>query len=132
MAALLADLVLALHLAVIAFNVFGLIAVPLGAWRGWAFVRVFWWRALHLVSLAVVALQAALGEACFLTVWQREFEGEAGETASTRPMIQAWIESLIFWPLPFAVFAVAYATVLAYAIFLWIRVRPRRRFPTPS
>ncbi len=54
----LAVLVLAVHLAVIAFNLFGLVAIPLGAWRGWAFVRVRWWRALHLASRAVVALLA--------------------------------------------------------------------------
>ena len=54
-----AVLVLAVHLAVIAFNLFGLVAIPLGAWRGWAFVRVRWWRALHLASLAVVALHVA-------------------------------------------------------------------------
>ena len=41
----LADAVLLLHLGIVLFNVFGLIAIPLGAWRGWDFVRVFWWRA---------------------------------------------------------------------------------------
>src|ERR1051326_4538075 len=53
------------HVAVIAFNIFGLIVIPLGAWRAWGFVRVFWWRALHLGALAIVALQAVLGQACF-------------------------------------------------------------------
>ena len=40
----LADLVLSLHVAVIAFNVFGLIAIPLGSWRRWGFVRAPLWR----------------------------------------------------------------------------------------
>jgi hypothetical protein len=65
----LADLVLLLHFAVVLFNVFGVIVIPLGAWRGWRFVRGFWWRALHLATLAVVALQAAAGSLCFLTNW---------------------------------------------------------------
>jgi Protein of Unknown function (DUF2784) len=123
---LLADLVLALHLGVILFNVFGLVVVPLGAWRGWPFVRVFWWRALHLVSLAAVAAQAAFGRACFLTLWQAGLEAGAGETAATRPMIQAWVERLIFWPLPPWVFALIYAAVLIYAVALWRLVPPAR------
>lgn len=127
MAALLADLVLALHVAVIVFNVFGLIAVPLGAWRGWRFVRVFWWRALHLASLGAVALQAAFGQACFLTLWQRELEGAAAD----RPLIQGWIESVIYWPLPLWLFALMYAGVLIYAIALWFWVRPGSRSRLP-
>ncbi len=57
------------RVAVVLFNVFGLIAIPLGAWRGWAFVRVFWWRALHIGLLLLVAVQVLLGRVCFLTLW---------------------------------------------------------------
>jgi hypothetical protein len=117
---LLAGAVLAVHVGVIAFNVFGLIAVPLGAWCGWSFVRVRWWRALHIASLTVVALQAAFGQACFLTVWQRQLEGEAAD----RALIQSWVEALIFWPLPIWMFALLYAAVLVYALALWFWVRP--------
>jgi hypothetical protein len=68
--AALALAVLAVHVAVIAFNVFGLIAIPLGSLLDWGFVRVFWWRALHLALLAVLVLQALFGRPCFLTLWQ--------------------------------------------------------------
>ena len=64
---LLARLVLAAHVAIILFNVVGLVVIPLGAWRGWRFVRIFWWRALHLAILAIVAVQALLARDCFLT-----------------------------------------------------------------
>ena len=120
-----AVLVLAVHLAVIAFNLFGLVAIPLGAWRGWAFVRVRWWRALHLASLAVVALQAMLGRACFLTIWQ----GDLSSTAHVQPMIAGWMNQLIYWPLPLWVFAAAYVVVFVYVIALWIWVRPGRPKP---
>jgi hypothetical protein len=36
---MLAALVLAVHLLIIAFNLFGMIAIPLSAWRGWRFVH---------------------------------------------------------------------------------------------
>ena len=69
---LLAHIVLAAHVAIIAFNVnvAGLIVIPLGDRVGWAFVRALTWRVLHVPSWGVVALQAASGRACFLTDWQ--------------------------------------------------------------
>ncbi len=116
--------VLAVHVAVIAFNVFGLVVVPLGFWLGWGFVRGFRWRAIHLALLFLVAVQALLGRACFLTIWQAALEGEgAGKTG---PLIARWIESLIFWPLPIWFFAILYVAVLIYAVALWRLVPPRR------
>jgi hypothetical protein len=123
----LATAVLVFHLFVVAFNLFGMVVIPLGAWRGWAFVRVFWWRALHLAILALVALQAVLGQACFLTVWQGELLRRAGESAADAPFIARFVNSLLFWPLPLWVFAIAYVAVCAYALALWWLVPPARR-----
>ena len=89
--------ILAAHLVVIAFNVAGLVAIPVGAKLGWRWVRIRWWRALHLVSWAVVALQAALGRACFLTIWQDDLTGAGG---TEPPLIMRFVNSLIYWPLP--------------------------------
>ena len=123
----LAVLVLAVHMAVIAFNLFGLVAIPLGAWRGWAFVRVRWWRALHLASLAVVALQALAGRACFLTIWQDDLAG-AGEG----PLIMRAVNSVIYWPLPMWAFTAAYAAVFVYVLALWKLVPPSGSSRRPS
>ena len=114
--------VLAAHLVVIAFNVFGLVAIPLGAALGWAWVRVRWWRMLHLASLALVAVQAILGRDCFLTIWQSLLTGEAPQ-----PLITRWVNSLIYWPLPPWVFTAAYVAVFVYTLALWWWVRPVRR-----
>lgn len=119
--------VLAVHVAVIAFNIFGLIVVPLGAWRGWTFVRRFAWRALHLALLFVVTLQALFGRACFLTLWQAALEQSAGEPASREPLIARWVDSVIFWNLPIGFFAALYVAVLIYALALWRWVPPARR-----
>jgi len=124
--AALAAAVLLVHVLVIAFNLFGLVAIPLGAWRGWAFVRVFWWRALHLGILAVVALQALLDRVCILTLWQSDLLRQAGEGATNAPLVVRWVTRLIFWPLPLWFFALLYAAVWIYALFLWWAVPPRR------
>jgi hypothetical protein len=120
----LATAVLVFHLLVVLFNLCGMIVIPLGAWRGWAFVRVFWWRALHLAILAVVALQAVLGQACFLSLWQSALQRWAGEGASAAPFIARFINRLLFWPLPLWVFAIIYVAVCAYVLALWRLVPP--------
>ena len=113
------------HIGIITFNVFGLIVIPLGVWLGWAFVRVLWWRLLHLVALLIVALQAVLGRACFLTIWEGDLAVRAGETSSNLPLIQGWITRLVFWPLPIWAFAVFYVAIALYVIALWVIVPPR-------
>lgn len=39
----------------------------------------FWWRLAHLVTLAAVAARVPAERACFLTVWQTDFD------SGTRP-----------------------------------------------
>ena len=120
--AVLARAVLALHLGIILFNVFGMIAIPLGGLYGWRFVRVFWWRALHVVILGGVAVQAVAGRACILTIWQSAL---LGSTAGRTPLIVRWVDRLIFWPLPIWVFAAAYVAVFLYVVALLRLVAPR-------
>lgn len=125
--ALLADIVLAVHLLVILFNLFGLVVIPLGGWLGWRFVRIFWWRALHAAILALVAVQAVLQQVCFLTLWQAALLRRAGEAASDAPLIVRVVHRLIFWPLPLWAFAVLYVAVCLYVLLLWRLVPPRLR-----
>ena len=121
---LLAHVVLAIHAAVIVFNVAGLIVIPLGAWLGWGFVRSPAWRVVHVVSWAIVALQAATGRACFLTDWQETLEGG---TNDPEPLIARLVNAAIYWPLPLWVFALLYAAAFAWVVaLLWI-VPPTRR-----
>ncbi len=115
---------------VAAFNVFGLVVVPLGLWRGWSFIYVFWWRALHLASLAVVAAQKLLGRSCFLTSWESSLR--SGSTmAGKATWVQNLGDRLLFWDLPIWFFGVLYALAFAYALFLW-RLVPPRHAAAPS
>ena len=125
---ILAEAILAAHLAIILFNLFGLIVVPLGAICGWRFVRVRWWRLLHLVSLAAVAAQAVFGRACILTIWQAALTGEPGRPT---PLIMGWVNRVIYWPLPLWVFAAFYLLVFGYALALLWLVPPAAPHPGP-
>ncbi len=113
-------MMLAAHLAIILFNIFGLIVVPIGAVCGWRFVRIGWWRVLHIMLLAAVALQAVLGRACILTLWQAALTG----AADREPLIAYWVDRLIYWPLPIWVFAIVYVLVFGYALALFWLVPP--------
>jgi hypothetical protein len=120
-AASLGQSILVVHLAVIAFNVAGLIAIPLGAALGWRWVRARWWRLLHIASWTVVALQAVLGRACFLTLWQDELTGASAQP----PLIERWVNGLIYWPLPIWVFGAIYLVLFAAVVALWWLVPPQ-------
>jgi hypothetical protein len=122
--ALFAQMVLIVHLVVIGFNVFGLFAIPLGGWLGWRFVRLRWWRWLHLAAMAAVALQALVGRACFLTVLQDRFSGWAAERP---PLIMRVVNQLIFWPLPLWAFTALYVLLLLYVVALLKLVPVERR-----
>jgi hypothetical protein len=88
-------------------------------------VRVCWWRALHPALLAVPVLQALLGRACFLTLWQAMLEQEAGARASQEPLARL-VKSVIFWPLPIWFFVALYVAIWIYALVLWWPVPPTR------
>lgn len=117
----LAEAVLALHVCVILFNLFGFVTIPLGGWRGWRFVCGFWWRLLHVVAMMAVAVQAVAGRACFLTLWQYAL---AGAGAGRMPLVMGWVDRVIFWPLPPWVFAAAYVVLFLYVFMLWWLIPP--------
>jgi Protein of Unknown function (DUF2784) len=118
-----AEAILAVHLVIIAFNVAGLIVIPVGAWLGWRIVRIAWLRLLHLAVLAIVAGQALAGQACILTVWQADLNGQPAQ-----PMIMHWVDGLIYWNFPIWVFAVLYCGVFLYvlALTVWVPFWGRR------
>jgi Protein of Unknown function (DUF2784) len=120
---MLAAAILSVHLAIIGFNIFGLVAIPIGAWRGWPFVREPVWRLAHVACLALVAVQAVAGRACFLTIWQDQASGAAPRT----PLIMGFVNRVLFWRLPIWAFAVGYLAIFAYVLaLLWV-VPIRRR-----
>jgi hypothetical protein len=122
---MLADAVLAAHVAIILFNLFGLVAVPIGGLFGWRFVRIRWWRILHILLLVAVAVQALVGRACILTLWQADLAGAAA--AERAPLIASSVNRLIYWPLPMWFFAVLYVVVFGCALALFWLVPTRRR-----
>lgn len=127
LAGLLADAILVLHVGIVAFVVLGALAIPLGAWRGWGWVRGFGWRVLHVLLMAFIALQAWFGALCPLTVWEQALRRRAGEAVYAESFIAHWLSRLIFFDAPWWSFVAAYTAFAAFVLVLWRRVPPRRR-----
>lgn len=122
---LLADLILLIHFGVVLFNLFWLVAVPVGAWQGWNFVRLRGWRIAHLILMALVAVQPLLGRVCLLTIWQYAFDEKKGDVVSIFPAVRAWVISLMYWQAPPWAFTVMYVAGFAFTIALWKWVPPQ-------
>lgn len=131
LAAHLADAILVLHVGIVAFVVLGALAVPIGAWRGWPWVRGFRWRLAHVLLMAFIALQAWLGALCPLTVWEQALRRHAGQTVYTESFIEHWLSRLIFFEAPWWIFVAAYTAFALLVLVEWIKVRPRRGTTRP-
>ena len=128
-AARLADAILVLHTGLVAFVVIGAVAIPIGAWRGWPWVRGFAWRLAHLLLMAVIALQAWLGALCPLTVWEQALRRRAGQPAYAESFVAHWLSRLIFYTAPWWAFVAAYSIFAVLVLGLWRVVPPRRASP---
>jgi Protein of Unknown function (DUF2784) len=122
---MIADTILVVHFGVVLFIVGGLIAVWIGAARGWRWIRNRAFRYLHLAAIGYVAAEALLGIACPLTVWEDIARG------GVRPesFVGRWVGYLLFYQAPEWIFTAAY---LAWALATLLTLRfvpPRRKAP---
>jgi len=123
MAAFLADFILIVHFAFVAFVVGGLALIWIGAARGWQWVRNFWFRVAHLAAIVFVAGEALVGVWCPLTVWEDALRGVHGE----KSFVARWVHRLIFYDFPGWVFTTAYVLFALVVIATLVRLPPRRR-----
>ncbi|MFO0027603.1 MAG: DUF2784 domain-containing protein [Pseudomonadota bacterium] len=134
LAALGADALLVAHVGVVLFVVGVAVLVPLGAARGWRWVRHRQLRLLHLAAITFIAAQAWLGELCPLTEWEQGLRGLAGEAAHAESVIGYWLGRLLYIDAPWWAFVAVYTAFAAFVAALWKRVPPargRRRDPAP-
>lgn len=126
-ALLLADLVLVLHAAVVAFVVGGLVAVWLGRCRGWRWVDRIALRAAHLAAIVYVAGQQWLGVACPLTTLESWLRTRAGQEGYSDGFVADWLQAVLFYEAPPAVFTALYALFALAVLGTWWWLPPRRR-----
>jgi hypothetical protein len=79
---ILADLVVAIHVAYIAYVVLGQLLIILAAPMKWEWARNPWFRFSHLTAIGIVAYEAIRGLRCPLTVWEEQLRELGGQVFS--------------------------------------------------
>jgi len=123
----LADAILFFHFSFVVFVIFALILTVIGGGLGWSWVRNWWFRLTHLVSISFVVIQSWLGFICPLTtleMWLRELINEEQYVGS---FIQYWLQRILYYQAPDWVFTSIYTVFGALVIVSWIRYPPKKR-----
>jgi hypothetical protein len=122
----LADLVLVVHAAFVAFVIVGLLLIWIGWWRRWVCVGNFWFRGAHLAAIGVVVAESVAGLICPLTTWENRLRLLAGgDQRYQGSFIQHWLHRVMFFDCDERIFTMAYLVFFLFvALSLWL-VPPR-------
>jgi polyferredoxin len=123
---LLADAVLLLHFGVVLFVVGGLVVVVAGNLLRWRWVNGWWFRLAHLAAIAVIAVQAWLGQYCPLTTLESWLRVQSGASAYEESFIEHWVQRLMYYEAPLWLFALIYTVFAGLVVLAWWRFPPRR------
>jgi hypothetical protein len=125
--AILADVVLIVHVAIVWFVILGLVLTLIGGALGWRWVRGLWFRATHLVVMVIVVLQAWVQQICFLTTWEIWLRAHAGQALVGDSIVSRLLGRFIWIEAPTWVFVTAYTIFGAMVAAAFLLVPPRRR-----
>ncbi|MFZ8990735.1 MAG: DUF2784 domain-containing protein [Pseudohongiellaceae bacterium] len=123
--ALAADALLGLHALFVLFVILGLVLTLIGGITGWQWVRITWFRYLHLAAILFVVIQTWLGLPCPLTVWEIQLRARGGGVVYDGDFIAHWVEELLYYEAPAWVFVTAYSLFGLLTLLSWTLVRPR-------
>jgi polyferredoxin len=131
---LLADVVLAVHVAVVVFVVGGLVVIIIGNLRAWRWVNAPWFRLAHLASIMVVVAQTWLGAVCPLTSLEMSLRAKAQTPTYTGSFIEHWLQRILYYDAPSWVFVLGYSLFGLLVVAIWWRFPPRfgRRARAPD
>lgn len=122
---LLADVVLGLHFAFVAFVIGGLVFIVVGNLLTWRWVNSGWFRIGHLAAIGFVVAEAWLGLACPLTSLEMRLRTEAGVAAYGGSFVQHWLQRMLYYDAPAWVFTLVYSAFALAVVAAWQLYPPR-------
>ncbi|UCF96445.1 MAG: DUF2784 domain-containing protein [Spirochaetaceae bacterium] len=123
-----ADAVVIFHFCYVTFTVGGEVLILLGCLFRWRWVRNLTFRIIHLVAMAVVALEALIGVLCPLTDWEYRLRLLAGQDIEEEiPFMARLVRQIIFYDFPAWVFTVTYILFTLLVVATLLFVPPRRK-----
>lgn len=124
---LLADAVLALHVAIVVFVVVGLVLIIAGNLRDWPWVNSAWFRVAHALAIAIVVAEAWFGFVCPLTTLEMWLRAKAQATTYTGSFIEHWLQRILYYDAPGWVFTLAYSLFGLAVLATWWLFPPEFR-----
>ena len=122
---LLADLVVLIHIAYVAYIMVGLALILAGWKRGWNWVRNPWFRLTHLAAILFVILELILKTTCPLTRLELWFRSLAGQPVSGATFVERLMHYILSGWLPGSVSNSAYVVVALVILVTFILAPPR-------
>ena len=120
----LANGVLIVHVGIVLFISGALVLTLIGGLCKWRWVRNFWFRALHLVGIAYIAMEAWLGIVCPLTTLEQWLREQAGQAVYAGDFIAYWLRKFLFYEAQPWVFIVAYSSFGFLVLLSWFVFAP--------
>ncbi len=122
---ILADLTVVIHFAYVAFVLVGFVLILVGLARKWRWVRNFWFRVVHLLTIVVVVAESLGGILCPLTTWENQLRVAAGDQGRPASFMARLVHDLLFFDAPPWVFTATYC-VFGAAVLLTLILAPPR------
>lgn len=127
--ALLADLIVIVHAAIVGFIVLGEVLILIGWWRKWQWTRNPWLRWSHLSAILIVVLFSLFLGYCPLTEWEYMLRETTGEVYEQGSFVGRLLHRIIFLRLPEWVFTpmyVAFGVLVAATMWFYPPRRTRK------
>jgi hypothetical protein len=119
-----AQAMVVLHMAYTAFVVLGQFAIVLGAWLHHRWIRNFWFRSIHLASIAFVVGESWLGIDCPLTVAEFWLRKLAGQSPQPVEFMTQWVERTLGFEPPLWTLSAVYTVFFATVVWSWWKLPP--------
>ena len=119
-----ADLIVAIHVAYVAFVVLAVPVIAVGGMYGAPWVRNSWFRNIHVLMIGIVVVQALLGIPCPLTVWENQLRAADGQ-AYSRNFVGEMLHNVLFYDFEPWVFTLGYCVFGGLVVGLYVLYPPR-------